>query len=279
MIHQFLSPKANRRNDDYGGSEANRMRFAIEIVEAVRANWPDNKPLFVRLSVEDGAGWGPEQSVALTRLVKPLGVDVVDCSSGGLRGSPVIDAGKITYGYQVPHAEQTGREADIKTMAVGLIIHANHAEEILQAGHADLIAIAREAFYNPNWPMDAAHKLGVEPPSTSCPAPIVTGYRNAKMPRKVTRHRPIMRLTQRGNKPGRTPREPLRIVSIKQQRLFGRCQTASAIGLAQNCVHRQRTLEDFEIIGLRYSILPSPVAKNALLSPESYRRFRHRWRA
>ena len=89
------------------------MRFAIEIVEAVRANWPDNKPLFVRLSVEDGAGWGPEQSVALTRLVKPLGVDVVDCSSGGLRGSPVIDADKITYGYQVPYAEQIGREADI----------------------------------------------------------------------------------------------------------------------------------------------------------------------
>jgi len=171
LIHQFLSPKANRRNDDYGGSEANRMRFAIEIVEAVRANWPDNKPLFVRLSVEDGAGWGPEQSVALTRLVKPLGVDVVDCSSGGLRGSPVIDAGKITYGYQVPYAEQTGREADIKTMAVGLIIHANHAEEILQAGHADLIAIAREALYNPNWPMDAAHKLGVDAPFDIMPSP------------------------------------------------------------------------------------------------------------
>jgi 2,4-dienoyl-CoA reductase-like NADH-dependent reductase (Old Yellow Enzyme family) len=170
LLHQFLSPKANRRNDEYGGSEANRMRFAIEVVECVRANWPDNKPLFLRLSVEDGAGWGPEQSVALARLVKPLGVDVVDCSSGGLRGSPVVEADKIGYGYQVPYAEQIGREADIATMAVGLIVHAEHAEEILQAGHADLIAIAREALYNPNWPVDAAHKLGVEAPFAIMPS-------------------------------------------------------------------------------------------------------------
>src|SRR5438270_294 len=86
LIHQFLSPFSNLRNDDYGGSEINRMRFAIEVVESVRAHWPESKPLFLRLSVQDDAGWGPDQSVALAKLVKPKGVDVIDCSSGGMLG-------------------------------------------------------------------------------------------------------------------------------------------------------------------------------------------------
>ncbi len=162
LIHQFLSPHANRRNDEYGGTEENRMRFAVEIAECVRANWPDHKPLFMRFSVEDDAGWGPDQSVALARLVKPKGVDVIDCSSGGMRGAPVQSAGPVGYGYQVPYAEKVRQEADVMSMAVGLIVHADQAEAILQAGQADLIALAREVLLNPNWPLDAALKLGIK---------------------------------------------------------------------------------------------------------------------
>ena len=118
LIHQFLSPRANLRNDEYGGSELNRMRFAIEVTEAVRANWPAHKPLFMRLSVEDDAGWGPEQSVALAKLVKAKGVDVIDCSSGGMLGRPVDTAGPVTYGYQVPYAEKIRAESGLMSMAV-----------------------------------------------------------------------------------------------------------------------------------------------------------------
>ena len=164
LIHQFLSPAANRRNDDYGGSEANRHRFALEVTESVRANWPDDKPLFLRLSVEDDAGWGPDESVALARIVKTMGVDVIDCSSGGMRGSPVVGTGPVGYGYQVPYAAKIRAEAEMMSMAVGLIVHADQAEQILQNGEADLIALARELLYNPNWPLDAAHKLGLDDP-------------------------------------------------------------------------------------------------------------------
>jgi 2,4-dienoyl-CoA reductase-like NADH-dependent reductase (Old Yellow Enzyme family) len=169
LIHQFLSPFSNTRNDEYGGSEANRMRFAVEVVESVRAHWPASKPLFARFSVEDDAGWGPDQSVALAKLIKPKGVDVIDCSSGGMRGAPVVSTGPVTYGYQVPYAERIRKDADIMTMAVGLIVHADQAEQILQEGRADLIALARELLYNPNWPMDAAQKLGVDKLFASVP--------------------------------------------------------------------------------------------------------------
>jgi len=162
LLHQFLSPQANLRTDEYGGSESKRMRLPLEIAEAVRANWPEDKPLFIRLSVEDDAGWGPEESVRFSKLVKERGVDVIDCSSGGMRGSPVISAGPVGYGYQVPYAEKIRKEADLMSMAVGLIVHAEQAEEILQSGRADLIAIAREFLHNPNWALDAALKLGVE---------------------------------------------------------------------------------------------------------------------
>ena len=171
LIHQFLSPLANQRTDAYGGSEQNRLRFAIEVVEAVRARWPHQKPLFLRLSVEDDAGWGPAESVALARLVKAMGVDVIDCSSGGMLGRPVVSAGPVGYGYQVPYAERLRREAEIMSMAVGLIVHADQAEQILQQGQADLIALAREILYNPNWPMDAAQKLGVDPRFELVPPP------------------------------------------------------------------------------------------------------------
>ena len=125
----------------------------------------------MRLSVEDNAGWGPEQSADLARIVKDKGVDVIDCSSGGMTGSPVVSAGPVGYGYQVPYAAKLRAEAGIKTMAVGLIVHADQAEAILAKGQADLIAIAREVLYNPNWPMDAAQKLGVDREFASVPSP------------------------------------------------------------------------------------------------------------
>ncbi len=171
LLHEFLSPVANLRDDEYGGSEANRMRFACEVAESVRANWPAGKPLFLRLSAEDDAGWGPGQSAALARHVKPLGVDVIDCSSGGILGRAPAGAARPAYGYQVPYADQIRREAGIMTMAVGLIVHATQAEQILQAGSADLIALAREMLYNPNWTMDAAQKLGLDPHFNMLPPP------------------------------------------------------------------------------------------------------------
>jgi 2,4-dienoyl-CoA reductase-like NADH-dependent reductase (Old Yellow Enzyme family) len=172
LIHQFLSPVANVRTDQYGGSELNRMRFAIEVAECVRAVWPAHKPLFMRLSCEDDAGWGPDESVRLAKLLKAKGVDVIDCSSGGtLAYSPSDSVRAQKYGYQVPYAEKIRNEADVMTMAVGHIVHADQAEAILQEGRADLTALAREIIYNPNWPMDAAQKLGADPNFDLVPPP------------------------------------------------------------------------------------------------------------
>ncbi len=174
LLHQFLSPASNQRSDEYGGSEKNRMRFPIEVAEAVRAVWPDDKPLFMRLSCEDDAGWDLDQSVRLSAELKKVGVDVIDCSSGGTLGrlSPMDSARAKTYGYQVPYAERIRKEAGVKTMAVGHIVHADQAEAILQSGRADLIAIAREIMYNPHWPMDAAQKLGADPDFQMVPPPL-----------------------------------------------------------------------------------------------------------
>jgi 2,4-dienoyl-CoA reductase-like NADH-dependent reductase (Old Yellow Enzyme family) len=169
LVHQFLSERSNQRTDEYGGSEPNRMRFITEITEAVRAQWPDDRPLFVRLSVEDNAGWGPEQSARLAKILKPKGVDVIDCSSGGITDQAPILGKEIKYSYQVPLSEYVRRHADIMTMAVGLIIHGDQAEQILEDGEADLIAVGREILNNPNWPLDAALKLGVEGPFRTVP--------------------------------------------------------------------------------------------------------------
>lgn len=172
LIHQFLSPVANVRTDAYGGSELNRMRFALEVTECVRAAWPSEKPLFMRLSCEDDAGWGPDESVRLSKLLKEKGIDVIDCSSGGtLAHSPKDSERAKKYGYQVPYAEQIRKEAGIMTMAVGHIVHADQAEAILKEGRADLTALAREIMYNPNWPMDAAQKLGADPNFALVPSP------------------------------------------------------------------------------------------------------------
>ena len=173
LVHEFLSERSNQRADEYGGSEVNRMRFITEITEAVRAHWPDHKPLFVRLSVEDNAGFGPEQSARLAKILKSRGVDVIDCSSGGITDvAPILGpilGNEIKYNYQVPLSDYVRRHADIMTMAVGLIIHGDQAEQILRDGHADLIAVGREILNNPNWPMDAALKLGADGPFRNVP--------------------------------------------------------------------------------------------------------------
>jgi len=171
LMHEFLNPSANRRSDEYGGSLENRMRFAIEVTECARANWPQAKPLFMRLSVDDGAGWDPASSVALAKVLKTRGVDVIDCSGGGILPGAVPGA-PIGYGYQVPYAEKLKREAGIMTMAVGLIVRAEQAESILERGQADLVALAREMLYNPNWAMDAAQKLGLDPEFRTVPPPM-----------------------------------------------------------------------------------------------------------
>jgi 2,4-dienoyl-CoA reductase-like NADH-dependent reductase (Old Yellow Enzyme family) len=135
----------------------------------VRANWSAEKPLFIRLSVEDGVGFGPEAAARLTRLLKPKGIDVVDCSSGGITDKPPFAGDQIKYGYQVPLADYVRRHADIMTMAVGLIIHGDQAEQILQDGQADLIAVGREVLNNPNWAMDAALKQKIDGAYKSVP--------------------------------------------------------------------------------------------------------------
>ncbi|MEK9775315.1 MAG: NADH:flavin oxidoreductase/NADH oxidase [Quisquiliibacterium sp.] len=169
LIHEFLSPQANQRDDEYGGSEQNRMRLAIEVVQSVRANFPQDKPVFLRLSAEDDAGWGPAQSAALAKIVAPMGVDVIDCSSGGILSKPPLVAPAL--GYQVPYADQIRRDSGVMTMAVGLIVQPEQAETILAQGKADLIALAREMLYNPNWAMDAAQKLGFDQNFEMVPPP------------------------------------------------------------------------------------------------------------
>lgn len=171
LINQFLSPAANRRADRYGGSRENRMRFALEVTEAVRAAWPAKKPLFFRMSVTDGTadGWGVEDSVVLARELGRLGVDVVDCSSGGFDG-PGIKPGPL---YQVPLARAV-REAGIKTAAVGLITEPADAEALVTRGDADLVALARTALDDPNWPIHAAREIGAD---TADLWPLQAGYR------------------------------------------------------------------------------------------------------
>lgn len=173
LIHSFLSPLSNRRNDAYGGDLKRRMRFALEVTEAVRAVWPKDRPLFYRTSAVDGIDGGVtiEDTVALAMALKARGVDVIDCSSGGIRGSSTLAVGRARpkLGFQVPYAEQVRLEADIKTMAVGLIVDAHQAEEILQRKQADLIALARELLYDPFWPLHAAQALGADPEFAAWP--------------------------------------------------------------------------------------------------------------
>ena len=168
LLHSFLSPIANARTDEYGGPVANRMRFPLEVVHAVREAWPQDKPLFVRVSSIDDVegGWSLDDTVAFAKRLKETGVDVVDCSSGGIAGSATAATKTLlprVPGFQLPFSEGVRREAGIATMAVGLILTAQQAEQALQAGRADLIAVGREALYDPNWPLHAAQALGADP--------------------------------------------------------------------------------------------------------------------
>jgi 2,4-dienoyl-CoA reductase-like NADH-dependent reductase (Old Yellow Enzyme family) len=158
LLHQFLSPLTNRRTDGYGGSLEARMRFPLEVTEAVRAVWPADKPLFVRVSAVDGSREGITigDTVAFARELKALGVDVVDVSGGGIGGGWEHPLG---YGYQVPFAAQIRAEVDLPTMAVGLIVDARQAEAIVADGAADLVALAREAQDDPNFAVHAAREL------------------------------------------------------------------------------------------------------------------------
>jgi len=164
LINQFLSPIANHRSDGYGGSRAARMRFALEVVDAVRTVWPAQLPLLVRVSAVDAAegGWDLDDTVALARALKAHGVDAIDCSSGGIGGPVVQTAVPRVAGFQVPFAERVRREAGIPTVAVGLITQAEHAAEIIEQGQADLVMIGREALIDPNWPSAARTQLQPE---------------------------------------------------------------------------------------------------------------------
>ncbi len=161
LIHQFLSPISNKRDDNFGGSFENRTRFIIEIAKAVREAIPDRMPLFVRISASDWLedGWSIDESVELCKLLKRVGVDLIDVSSGGTSSGAPVPVGP---GYQVPFAERIRKESDIPTCAVGLITESKQADEIVIAGRADAVMMAREFLRNPRWPLQAAKELGVE---------------------------------------------------------------------------------------------------------------------
>jgi 2,4-dienoyl-CoA reductase-like NADH-dependent reductase (Old Yellow Enzyme family) len=169
LLHTFLSPVSNLRQDEYGGpSLENRMRFPLQVAAEVRKAWPERKPLFLRVSsiddVEDG--WSLEDTIAFAKKLKAVGVDVIDCSSGGILGSATAATKTLLQrvpGFQIPFAERVKKESGLQTMAVGLILTPEQAEEALIAGRADLIAIGREALYDPNWPLHAARALGADP--------------------------------------------------------------------------------------------------------------------
>jgi 2,4-dienoyl-CoA reductase-like NADH-dependent reductase (Old Yellow Enzyme family) len=163
LIHEFLSPVANLRTDSYGGSFENRTRLLREIVQAVRRVWPESNPLFVRISATDWVeeGWDGEQSIALAQELVPLGVDVIDCSSGGIVPGVHIP---LKPGYQTPFSKQIRDAAGILTAAVGMIDTPNLADEVLSRGEADLIEMAREFLRNPYWPLQVARDFGFKVP-------------------------------------------------------------------------------------------------------------------
>ncbi len=161
LLHQFLSPLANHRRDDFGGSLENRMRLPLEVAKRVRAIWPENLPVFVRISATDWAegGWDLEQSLELCRRLKDIGIDLIDCSSGGLVSDAQIP---VAPGFQTPFATAIRKEVGIATGAVGLITAAQQAEQIVATGLADVVLLGRELLRNPCWPLEAAALLQAE---------------------------------------------------------------------------------------------------------------------
>ncbi len=161
LLHQFLSPLSNQRTDNYGGSFENRIRLLLEVIEEVKEVWPVENPLFVRISASDWAedGWTPEESAQLSSILKDVGIDLVDCSSGGLVAYQQIP---IFAGYQVQFSEHIKTETGILTGAVGLITEPQQAEDILYASKADLIFLARELLRDPYFPLHAAKELNTD---------------------------------------------------------------------------------------------------------------------
>jgi 2,4-dienoyl-CoA reductase-like NADH-dependent reductase (Old Yellow Enzyme family) len=165
LLNQFLSPLSNYRSDRYGGDLAGRMRWPLEVIKAVRDAWPQDKPLFVRVSSVDGVeegGWMLDDTVVFARELKALGVDLVDCSSGGIGGAATMNRLARSPGFQVPFAQRVRSEAGIPTIAVGLIMTPELAAHIVDEGSADLIAIGREVLVDPNWPSAARTHLQPE---------------------------------------------------------------------------------------------------------------------
>ena len=164
LLHSFFSPLSNQRNDQYGGSFENRIRFAMEIIADIKSVWPDNKPLFYRLSSIDAPGQGAnlEDNIMLAKSLKSVGVDVIDCSSGGITGSPVLTKSKIIPGFQVPYSEKIKKDAEISSMAVGAIISADQANEIISNKRADLVAMGRELLADTQWVYKAATYFNLE---------------------------------------------------------------------------------------------------------------------
>ena len=171
IIQQFLSPITNKRTDAYGGELDARMRFGLELIEAVRAAWPADRPLFFRGSCVDGSGgiWSLEDTIVLAARLKERGVDVFDCSSGGIDGPLTLHVVPRVPGYHVPFARRIRSEVGIRTMAVGLITTGAQAESYLEAGDCDFVALAREMLWNPNWPVHAAQELGLDKPHEILP--------------------------------------------------------------------------------------------------------------
>lgn len=163
LLQQFLSPLTNHRTDAWGGSFENRTRLAREVVTAVRRAWPERLPLLVRVNATDWAegGWDPDQAVAFARTLGPLGVDLVDVSSGGTVPTAKVPAGP---GYQAAFAERIRREAGIATGAVGMIVSPEQADHVIRSGQADLVLLARELLRDPHFPLRAARALGHEGP-------------------------------------------------------------------------------------------------------------------
>ena len=159
LLHSFLSPLSNQRTDQYGGTFANRIRMTCEVVTAVRKVWPEEYPLWVRVSATDWTegGWTVEEAVELARTLKPLGIDLIDCSSGGNVAGAKIPVGP---GYQLAFAEQIRREASVLTGAVGMITEPAQADQIIRAGQADVVILARQFLREPYWPLLAARALG-----------------------------------------------------------------------------------------------------------------------
>jgi 2,4-dienoyl-CoA reductase-like NADH-dependent reductase (Old Yellow Enzyme family) len=163
LIHEFVSPLSNKRTDEYGGSFENRIRLPLEVTRAVRDVWPADKPVMYRLSATDWAegGWDLAQTIELARQLRKLGVDMIDCSSGGNIHDATVPLGP---GYQVPFAAAIRKEAGIPTLAVGLIVDAVQAEQIVALGQADAVCLARAMLRDPYWPRHAASQLRVEMP-------------------------------------------------------------------------------------------------------------------